>query len=982
MVRDTGHNLTPRQLIAIERLCDQFERDLLAGKMLEIRSLVATAPPDIKTRLRIELTRILKQHRAADGVPSGSAVPAEDAIYPQNTFGRFQLEAICGRGSTGDVWRAFDPALGRWVALKVSLPDSVIDRERFVREAQSVAKLSHPNIVPVYEAGDIGDRCFLVSEFVEGQTLAQMLTEGPMEPQAAVALVLQVTDAVQHCHAAGIVHRDLKPANVMIAADGTARVTDFGLAKNLNQDHTLTREGTLVGTPGYMAPEQARGDARESDERTDVYSIGVVLFELLTGAVPFIGSFERTVFQVVHSPAPNAKHIDDRVPADLAAICSRCLEKSPDQRFASAAELADELKRFAAGLPIKTRPVSIMGRYSRWLSREPKLAWAVTAAVSLLFFAAVTATWSAISLNAAWQNEQQLVRAERKALSSAIDARNKQAEARRLADEARAEATLRESEARRRAADGRKAVDFLATLFTPVDLIGGDHGPSPIEPVRPLSEATILTAAKQVDALLADDPVVAARVKGILANAARSSGRFGTADVLLADVERLRERTDVGDVLPTDRATTLLYHAYLDHARGHVTDAEARYRGALNLQNKVVQSGLASNLDRLRLAQMEFGIGCLLLRNKKNRSGKPFLERALKTRKELLPAGDALRVLTELVMLQAGEEPPDTATVTRLLTQCDSHLPAQVMQLYWSIIDDRRQKDFVAATTGYERLISVIEGTIGSGSSLHILALGDLSGMLRESGDHKRAYDLARRVIDDSRELDADHPQRIRAMMTLAFELQLAERFDESKQLLDEVNQYAPNGGRQSEAFNLGLAWCHLHEGTAEAGLVNSAKPLANVGRVTAAQTAWYCYTHARLLEAAGRPGDARGYYDKATGTINSMLRMGRLPKHSTWLKRTAIVLTHHNRHAEAEPVYRAAVDWCVKEYFDNHPRVAGVRYRLALCLESQGKRTEAALVARQALLVQEARLPEDDRRITNSKVLLRRLLAAGKSNP
>ncbi len=460
----------------------------------------------------------------------------------------------------------------------------------------------------------------------------------------------------------------------------------------------------------------------------------------------------------------------------------------------------------------------------------------------------------------------------------------------------------------------------------------------------------------------------------MLANAARSSGHFGTAEALLSDVARLHDQAR-GSVPLSDLATHALHHAYLDHARGHLEQAETRYHEALRMQERVVQRSQGDRMQNLRLAQAEFGLGCLLLRQKKNANAKPFLEQALKTRRELLPAGDALRILSEVVLLQADGGPIDTAKVSRLIAQCDSHLPAQIMGLYWSIIEDRKKKNFAAATSEYERLISVIESTMGKGNALHILALGDLSGLLRESGDHKRAYALARQAINDSSELDPGHPQRIKAMMTLSFELQLAERYDEARQLLDEVNQYCPEGGKLSDSFNLGLAWCHLHGGTPETGITYSARPLRSIGRVTAAQTAWFCYTHARLLQASNRNAEARGYDEQAIHTVNSMIRLSRFPKHSTWLKRTALILVHHNRDTDAEPVLRAAVTCGVKEYFDDHPRVAGLKYRLADCLQRQGKVTEAALLARQALRVQSQRLPADDRRTAKTRVLLERLV-------
>jgi serine/threonine-protein kinase len=320
--------------------------------------------------------------------PEGPALPAVPG---------YEIEAVLGHGGMGVVYKARHLRLKRLVALKMALAGSYAgprERERFRRETEAVAALRHPNVVQVYDVGDAAGRPYFTMEFMEGGSLAQKLTGTPQPACPAAQLLATLADAVQAAHHSGIVHRDLKPGNVLLSADGTPKISDFGLARRLDTEGGLTRTGTPLGTPSYMAPEQARGQWHTVGPATDVYALGAILYELLTGRPPFLGeTAAETVLQVIyHEPVPPSR-LNSKVPRDLETICLKCLEKNPQRRYSSAGALAADLQRFQRGEPIAARPAGMLERIGKWVRRRPTHATMLAAGLLLAVALAAGAGW-------------------------------------------------------------------------------------------------------------------------------------------------------------------------------------------------------------------------------------------------------------------------------------------------------------------------------------------------------------------------------------------------------------------------------------------------------------------------------------------------------------------------------------------------------------------------------------------------------------
>ncbi|MFO0878416.1 MAG: WD40 repeat domain-containing serine/threonine-protein kinase [Gemmataceae bacterium] len=422
----------------LESLLDQWQQLREQGITVRAEELCVDHPE----LLPVLVTRIAILHQMEQLAAPGVSVPGSDTTreirgssrtvvaptLPASSPPGYEILCELGRGGMGVVYKARQISLNRIVALKMILAgghSGALDCERFRKEAEAIARLSHPNVVQIHEIGEHEGRPFLSLEYVEGGSLQDLLRQQPLTPRQSAALIRTLALAIQAAHDVGLVHRDLKPANILLDRESLIdlpRITDFGLAKRLDVQHDQTSTGHLMGTPAYMAPELLEGQA--VTPRADVYSLGVLLYECLTGQVPFRASTLFEMLDLVQHTDPVAPtSLNLRLPRDISTICLRCLEKAPSRRYASARELADDLGRFLNGDSIHARPQSMAERTIRWANRHRSWAAAGTIAAVALVGLIGAGFWASARVGAA--------RAEREAIAARADTAEIQARAER-----------------------------------------------------------------------------------------------------------------------------------------------------------------------------------------------------------------------------------------------------------------------------------------------------------------------------------------------------------------------------------------------------------------------------------------------------------------------------------------------------------------------------------------------------------------------
>jgi eukaryotic-like serine/threonine-protein kinase len=356
------------------KLLDGYVARLQAGEKPDREALLHEHPELASAIDCLEALEVLappaRKAVPADATPSNAGLPRD--------FGPYELLGEIGRGGMGVVYKARQKGLDRSVAVKMILAGHLASPElvrRFQAEAKAAARLRHSNIVHIHDVGQIDGQDFFAMEYIEGPSLAERILDGSVDFPTTVRLMVAVARAVEHLHQQGIVHRDLKPSNILLDADGQPYVTDFGLAKVFAVGGNLTATGVIAGTPSYMAPEQAAGRRTRVSPASDIYSLGAILYELLTGVPPFRAETPLdTLMEVLSGDPVMPRTLNPQVPRGLELICLKCLAKEPEERYESAAALAEDLDRFARGDVLEVRPPTLLQQFWSWTRRQPALA--------------------------------------------------------------------------------------------------------------------------------------------------------------------------------------------------------------------------------------------------------------------------------------------------------------------------------------------------------------------------------------------------------------------------------------------------------------------------------------------------------------------------------------------------------------------------------------------------------------------------------
>jgi non-specific serine/threonine protein kinase/serine/threonine-protein kinase len=851
----------------------------------------------------------------------GAPVPGGDRT-PLSHIGRYRVLRIIGEGGMGIVYEAEQENPRRIVALKVIRPGFVTADllRRFEQESQMLGRLQHSGIAQVYEAGTApsahGPQPFFAMELVRGRRLDVYAAGENLGIRERLELVARICDAVEHAHQKGIVHRDLKPGNILVDESGQPKILDFGVARATDSDVQATMHtqvGAIVGTLPYMSPEQVGGDPTEMDTRSDVYALGVILFELLSGKLPY-DLDKKTLpeaVRVIREEDPTRLTMVSRTfRGDVETIAAKALSKERERRYQSAADLAADIRRYLRDEPIVARPASTAYQLRKFARRNKALVAGVAAVFVVLVIGVVVSSWQAVRATRAERLATSRL-AETQEARKLAEARGRESEeARRLAEERRTEAEMQKAEAERargseteqrlaaeasaarakqEAAKAGAVNTFLQDMLSSVD-------PFQMKGRDVTVRQVLDEAAKKVgDGSLGSQPEIEVAVRGTLGNTYRALGLYPEAEPQLQAALDLRRKNAPGEET-LDLASSLNDLALLKWNRGDIDGAERLYREALRIRRKALGNehpDLWSTLNNLAVLLADRGDGD---------EAEPLYREALRIRRKAL-----------------GDEHPDVATTLSNLAL---------------LLASRGDLD--GAEPLYRESLRIRRKVLGDENPDVAVSLGNLATLLHDRGDLAGAEPLYREAIRIRRKtLGDEHPDVAVGLNTLGVLLFSRGDLDGAEPLYREALQIRRKA-LGDENPQVALTLYNLALLLRARGDLAGAEPLSREAL--------------RIRRKA--------FGDESPGVADALGSLGSL-------------LVEKGELAEAEPLLRESLTIRTKVLPARHLDIASGQTSLAACLNRQGRYAEAEALLREALSVREEKLPPEHWRLFEVKSLL-----------
>ena len=727
--------------------------------------------------------------------PGGSALPADE--LDSNTFGDYEIIQEIARGGMGVVYKARQVSLKRTVALKKILSGQLAgeeDLKRFQVEAEASAQLDHVGIVPVYDFGQVDGQYFFSMGFVEGDDLAERIRQRPLEAEAAAEMMIKIAQAVGYANAQGVIHRDLKPSNVLLDAQNEPKVTDFGVAKQQGNDSEMTAQGQILGTPSYMPPEQAAGQGDTVDQRSDVYSLGAILYALLTGRPPFqAATAMETMIQVLDQDPVPISQLNSTIPRDLETICLKCLQKEPAKRYASAEALAEDLQRYLDDEPIVARPPTRAEQLRRWVRKNR----ATAIGTGLVAATLIVATLISISYAFEASRQRDVASAQRDAAELAKEE----------ADNQREIAEAKTEEVAKKADEMRVMVDFQAEQLSGIDVsaMGASLKAKMLEELQLepsaaasadftgaslqlLDEHIFGPALVAIDRRFAEQPLVQAELLQTMATTLRDLGLLERA---MAPQRRALE-TRIAELGRDDPTTlnSISNMGMLFLNQGKYDEALPYFSEALEARRRALGDEHPSTLMSIN------NMGVLLNKERKYDEALPYYTEALETYRRTL--GDdhpsTLNSNNNMGSLLSIQKKYDEALPyytealeARRRTLGDDH-PRTLTSinnmgfLLW------RQGKYDEALPYYTEALEVSRRILGDDHPNTLVSINHMGGLLKSQGKYDEALPYMAEALEGSRRtLGDEHPSTLISIINMGTLLRSQGKYDEALPYFSEA---------------------------------------------------------------------------------------------------------------------------------------------------------------------------------------------------